>query len=296
MEQRTGRVSNILDGDEEIEDHVDLGRNEVVVTSRRVLALQSAADGERYRAVERSSVTDVTTETEGTRDLLKKAGILAGFGAVPLALDVVLDFDELLSLSRSDVPGSAAQLVDWILLTFTAIDLSLTILWALSAIVALAYLAKYFLGRTAVLRMAVVGAADVVVPADEEPPVERIDAAIARDTSADTPDSELTADPVDDQSDSGLAAESSGDQPAAAADSAWTDDAPADPFFQEQSAETVDDLFDSAAEASDDRGSLGMTDEDVDDLFGSESSDEDVEDLFAAEQSDEASEDPFEQS
>lgn len=290
MEQRNGRVAGILEGNEEVEDRVDLGRDELVVTSRRVLALRSSDDGASYRAVERSSVTDVTAEADGDRALLKKAGLIAGFGAVPLALDATLDFDELLSISRSDVPASAQQLVDWILLTFTAIDLSLTILWSLSAIAALAYLAAYYRGRGSVLRLGVVGAADVEIPADEEPPVERIDAAIAPETSADRSDPGLASEP----SAGALASEPAIDQSDDADDSAAAE--PADPFPADQSGETVDDVFASAADPSDDRNSPGMTNEEVEELFDSDSADDASGDPFTSERSDGEAEDPFEQS
>jgi len=57
-------------------------------------------------------------------------------------------------------------------------DLLLTLAWALPALVAIAVLARYVVGRRRALRIEVAGGDDVVIPVDETPPIERLEAAL----------------------------------------------------------------------------------------------------------------------
>ena len=188
MDEWSERLEQLLYAGEEIEERVSLGRNEVVVTTHRVIALVPATDGERYRTVDRPNVTGVTDGADGERGHLRTAAKVGVAAALLLAVDLAVDLRGLVGVPPADAPAGAAGALQTVTSVVAALDALLTLAWALPALVALAYAARYVAGRERALEIAVAGAPDVVVPVDEDPPVDRIADAVAPSDSGDVPD------------------------------------------------------------------------------------------------------------
>lgn len=178
MDEWSERIDDLLYAGEEIEERVEFGSDDVVVTTHRILAL----GGERYRAVDRPNVIGATIGFDGERGHLATAG-KAGIAAAALfALDAAVDLGGTLSIAAADAPAATAGSLETAARLLALMDLTLTLAWALPAVVALGYLARYAVGRRRALRIAVAGEADVVISVGEDPPVERLADAIDPET------------------------------------------------------------------------------------------------------------------
>lgn len=193
MDEWRERLEQLLYAGEAVEERVGLGRDEVVVTTHRVIALVPSADGERYRTVDRPNVKGVTDGTDGERAHLRTAAKVGIVAALLLAVDLAVDLQGLVGVTPADAPAGAAGALQTVLSVVAALELLLTLAWTLPALVALAYAARYVVGRQRVLRIEVAGAPDVVVPVDEGPPVDRIARAVAPPNSSDAPDEQVEA-------------------------------------------------------------------------------------------------------
>ncbi|MFC6728528.1 hypothetical protein ACFQDG_07745, partial [Natronoarchaeum mannanilyticum] len=74
MDEWRGRVDELLYAGESIEERVEIGDAEVVVTTHRVLALTPSGDGERYRAIDRPNVLGASIDADGDRGHVLTAG------------------------------------------------------------------------------------------------------------------------------------------------------------------------------------------------------------------------------
>ncbi|MFC6729922.1 hypothetical protein ACFQDG_14820, partial [Natronoarchaeum mannanilyticum] len=103
--------------------------------------------------------------------------------ALLLALDAAVDLGGLLSMPSSGAPPGAAGALEAVTSALALVDLLLTLAWALPAVVALAFLVRYIVGRRPALRIEIAGTDDVVIPAGENPPLERLERALDFDES-----------------------------------------------------------------------------------------------------------------
>jgi len=181
MDEWRERVDELLYAGESIEERIGVGDAEVVVTSHRVLALVPSGDGERYRTIDRPNVLGASIDAGGDRGYLLAGGKAGLVATLLFALDAAVDLGGLLSMSPTDAPAGAAGALKTVASALALVDLLLTLAWALPAVVALAYLVRYAVGRRRALRIAVAGGDDVVIPAGEESTVERLERALGFD-------------------------------------------------------------------------------------------------------------------
>ncbi|WP_256391609.1 hypothetical protein [Natronoarchaeum rubrum] len=178
MDEWRGRVDELLYAGESIEERIGVGDADVVVTTHRVLALTPSGDGERYRAIDRPNVLGASIDAGGDRGHLLTAGKAGVVAALLFGLDAAVDLGGLLSMSPTDAPVGAAGALETVASALALVDLLLTLAWALPAVVALAFLVRYVVGRGPALRIAVAGGDDVVIPVGENPAVERLERAL----------------------------------------------------------------------------------------------------------------------
>jgi hypothetical protein len=179
MDEWSERLDDLLYAGEEIDERVEFGDDEVVVTTHRVIALTPSTDGKRYRALDRPNVTGAATDVDADRGHLKTAASVGVLAALLLAFDLAVDLQGLLGVAPSDAPAAASGALSTVETVLAAIDLLVTLSWAVPALVAVAYVAQYLLGRNQVIRLSVAGEADVLIPVGEDPAVDRIDDALA---------------------------------------------------------------------------------------------------------------------
>jgi len=142
-----------------------------------------SGDGERYRAIHRPNVLGASIDAGGARGHLLAAGKFGLVAALLFALDAAVNLGGLLSMSPADAPAGAAGALETVASALALVDLLLTLAWALPAVVALAYLVRYAVGRRRALRIEIAGGDDVVIPVGENPPVEQLDRALEFDGS-----------------------------------------------------------------------------------------------------------------
>lgn len=183
MDEWRERVDELLYAGESIEERIGVGDAEVVVTTHRVLALAPSGDGERYRAIDRPNVLGASIDADGDRGHLLTAGKAGLVAALLFALDAAVDLGGLLSMSPADAPAGAAGALKTVASALALVDLLLTLAWALPAVVALAYLVRYVVGRRRALRIEIAGGDDVMIFVEENPPVERLERALDLDGS-----------------------------------------------------------------------------------------------------------------
>jgi len=184
MDEWRERVDELLYAGESIEERIGFGDAEVVVTSHRVLALTPSGDGERYRAIDRPNVLGASIDAGGDRGHLLPAGKATLVATLLFALDAAVDLGGLRSISPADAPAGAAGALETVTSALALVDLLLTLAWALPAIVALAYLVRYAVGRRRTVRIAVAGQSDVLLPVEGVSPVERLNAALDPEATA----------------------------------------------------------------------------------------------------------------
>jgi len=183
MDEWRERVDELLYAGESIEERIEIGDAEVVVTTHRVLALTPSGDGERYRAIDRPNVLGAAVDADGDRDHLLTAGKATLVAALLFALDGTVDIGGLLSVTSTDAPAGAAGALETVTSVLWLVELLLTLAWALPAVVALAYLIHYTVGRRRALRIEIAGGDDVVIPVGEDSPVDRLERALGFDES-----------------------------------------------------------------------------------------------------------------
>lgn len=189
MTQWRERADQLCYDGESVVEAVPLDPAGVVVTTHRVLAFTPEADGANYRAVERPNVGGVTPAAEGSDRALSTAIKALVVGVVLVGAGQLFSLDGLAgSVELNDAAtgqlgmGGMLATLQQVFQLLALLDDALVVLGALVLVLAAGALGWYARTRKRLLRLAVAGDEDLVVPAPEdESAVDRLDEAIRPD-------------------------------------------------------------------------------------------------------------------
>jgi hypothetical protein len=171
----TGPVEELLFDGESVKHRTEIGDNEVVVTSHRLLAFTPETDGENFRQIDRPNVQGVSAGADGEDTFIQQGVQTLGIAIVLLLAGQFISLDSL--VSGVDLGGSAAGrmglgglmgMLTGLLNLLAMLDELMTMFGALAVILAMVIFVVYLLTRDRVLVIAVAGGDDILVPAPKE--------------------------------------------------------------------------------------------------------------------------------
>lgn len=189
------RATELLQGNESIQEQIRVGEGGVVVTNNRLLAFTPESEGSNYQTIERPNVEGIDIREQGELGYIRQGAKAAILGVALIAVGYAFNFDEF-SESLSFESGGAASAVGvggMLEMVQTLID-GVAILDEVllgGGVVALAFgtivFGIYIRTRTRQLTIGVAGADDVTFPAPEDESVlARLQSAIGTGDSAAT--------------------------------------------------------------------------------------------------------------
>lgn len=160
------RVDELLYAGESVRLRVGRKRDEVVVTSHRLLAFTPGRDGANYHAVDLPNVEAIATESAGRSSLVPVGAKALLAGLVASVAGVLIDFDRLaesIPTAGTDAIGASGVLgmLDGLRSALVLADVVLYGLGGLLAIVGLTALAAYWATRREEVVVRVAGGDDV---------------------------------------------------------------------------------------------------------------------------------------
>jgi hypothetical protein len=175
----TGSVEDLLYDGESVRERIELADGDrVVVTTHRLLAFTPGDDGKNYREVDLPNVADVRAGHAGEANLLRLGARFGVYGAVLLAVGVLVDFGSFVptdafagaGAGRLGMGGLLSVLQRFLSLIARADEFA-RMIGALLVLFAVFVVAVYLLTRDRVLEVAVAGDEEPIrVPADDGTP------------------------------------------------------------------------------------------------------------------------------
>jgi hypothetical protein len=172
----SGSVDELLYSGERVVHRTEIGDNEVVVTSHRILAFTPDSDGENFHQVDRPNVSNVRRGATGETNLLSQGTKVGGIAIVLLLAGQFISLDSYVAGMDFDSGaagrmglGGIMSMMNSMMNFIANLDEYMTMLGALLVLLAVFIFAVYVLTRDRVLVIGVSGDGEnVQVPGPKE--------------------------------------------------------------------------------------------------------------------------------